>query len=133
MYRTPITTILFLSLVLAISHGLATYFNLYFFVWWFDTPMHILGGVLVGVVMLTFYNELCTRRIFQKKNLIAWAILVAGVLFVGVAWEYFEYAKGITFNTIGSYRLDILKDIGMDMLGGLIAGIFILHKKLITK
>lgn len=91
--------------------------------------MHILGGVLVVAVVLAFYEGLCSKAIFQNQKSTAWWVMFAGVLFVGVAWEYFEYMKGITFNTIGSYRIDVLKDISMDMLGGIFSGVCFLRKK----
>ena len=130
MYRISIFTVLFLSVVLAILHGLATYFSWYFFIWWSDIPMHILGGFLVGVATLFVYRQLCLKGFAQESRVTAWWFLCAGLLFVGVAWEYFEYSKELTFNTIGSYHLDVLKDMAMDLFGGLLAGIYFLRRKL---
>ncbi len=128
MQRTPsINTILFYSTILAGLHALATYHNLYFYIWWFDIPMHILGGVLVGVAVLYAYHFVFVKASLDKNKRTTWLILLASVFFVGVGWEYFEFAKGITFNMIGSYRTDVLKDIIMDMLGGTFSGVYFVN------
>ncbi len=129
MDRISLKTILYLSLALAFFHGLATYYNLYFFIWWFDIPMHLLGGVLVGTVALFFYRFFCLKGMIKEDEHTAWTLLIASILFVGGAWELFEYAKGITFNTIGSYRLDVLKDLAVDILGVVFSGVYYLSNK----
>ncbi len=93
--------------------------------------MHILGGFLVGVTALFLYRQLCLKGFTQESRVTAWYFLCAWLLFIGVAWEYFEYSKELTFNTIGSYHLDVLKDVAMDLLGGFLAGVYFLRNKVI--
>jgi hypothetical protein len=128
MNQVSLKIIFYLSLVLAILHGLAMYFDLYFFIWWLDIPMHVLGGALVAYVACFLYQRLCTSGVVIEQRTAMYGVIFASVLFVGVAWEYFEYSKDLTFNTIGSYRMDVIKDIVMDLLGGFVAGIFLLRK-----
>lgn len=128
MNQASLKIIFYLSLMLAILHGLAMHYDLYFFIWWLDIPMHVLGGALVVAVACYTYQRLCEVGVVSEQKVVKGWIFFASVLFVGVAWEYFEYSKDLTFNTIGSYRLDVLKDIVMDLLGAFVAGIFLLRK-----
>lgn len=105
------------------------YFDLYFFIWWLDIPMHVLGGALVAVVACFLYQRLCLAGVIQEQKIVTAWVVFACVLCVGVAWEYFEYSKDLTFNTIGSYRMDVLKDIVVDLLGGFLASIFLFRKQ----
>ncbi len=70
----------------------------YFFYWWVDIPMHILGGALVG----TFFIALVSRH---RPFLF---LVVMSIVFVG--WELFEYTAGLTSDKPG-YAFDTAYDL----------------------
>jgi len=106
--------------VVAIMHISAIKFFLYWQIWWLDIPMHFLGGIFAGLfslwVAVGFYKVL-------EDRLKIIAISLFGGLLIGFFWEIFEFKAGLTYNTLGNYPLDTMKDIFMDILGALSAGL----------
>lgn len=103
----------FVALVIAVLHILAVAFYLYSFYWWFDIPLHFLGGLSVGLTAL-----------YWRGRIAPFAAAAGAALAFGLMWELFEYAAGITLNGIGSYPLDTVKDLFLDAAGGLLAYLF---------
>ena len=90
-------------------------------IWWFDMPMHFLGGVWVGLILIYLF------RVHGLSNKTILGLLL-GVLLVGVGWEFFEFAfvnpiAGNPFNT-----LDTLSDIFFDLAGGAFALLYFLKR-----
>lgn len=82
-------------------------------IFWYDIPMHILGGLwaaLAGGWLLSFLGS--------RANL--WQCIAIAFV-VGVAWEIFEYALGIGGSVFMSYPIDTAKDLFDDCIGGAIA------------
>ena len=75
---------------------------------WFDTVMHFLGGLAIGLSLVA----LMTNR-FRP---IWFLVLMAGV---AIGWEVFEVAIGVTREA--NYVFDTALDLLMDTLGSLIA------------
>lgn len=107
--------VLLLSTTLAGLNLIAFRYFLYWRLRWFDMPMHFLAGVVVASVVLW----VLTFEIPPTSNLTRYRFaLVFGVtLAVGIAWEVFEYAAGITRGEPG-YWFDTLHDLVMDGVGG---------------
>lgn len=104
------------AVIVAALHILAVVFFLYSFYWWFDIPMHFLAGFCIGLFFLgLFCADDASRPAGSQRALF---VALAGSLAVGLVWELFEYLNGITFNAIGNYRLDTVKDVVMDVTGG---------------
>ncbi len=100
---------------------LALYKDLFFTYWWFDIPMHFLGGfsvALASVYLIYIHNQ---TRMPTDRGIFFTAILSA--LLVGALWEIFEYVTKISF-TIGDYRLDTIKDLFIDIYGAIVAYIY---------
>lgn len=117
-------TLLFLVLFVFISNKVAMNYDLFGIVWWFDMPMHFLGGIFLGFLVLFL---ILFRNFFYKKEMsLATLFLrcVVGVLFFSVGWEIFE--KGIdTFITFKSFNLlDTASDIFFDLAGGISAFLY---------
>lgn len=95
----------------------------YYLFWYFDMPMHFLGGVVVMYLLIyIFYSRISVQK---SSNLF---YLLAGVLIVGLGWEVFEYFllnvyAGQPFNII-----DSTSDIFFDLAGG-IWGLLYIRKK----
>ena len=114
-YRMPQSRLLFAQLLilfpLAVTSWLAVEYSLYWRIWWLDIPMHLLGGLWAGI----FSVWLIARR--DNHPSLLWCLTFA--LFVGVAWEVFEYSEGIAAAYHFSYPFDTAKDLAMDLLGAI--------------
>lgn len=129
----PLFHVIRLALVVAVfvalMHGLATAFYLYSFYWWFDIPLHFLGGFCAALVSLYFYSNFHRRKAGFMSSIRVLSVAIVGVIVVGMMWELFEYFTDITFNTIGDYALDTVKDLGMDILGGYAAYVYFIYRE----
>lgn len=108
--------------------------------WWFDTPMHIIGGIWICALFLNIvqkqkFNFLDINFKISKQNfllIILYIVIPIGfVAFIGVLWEFYEFftdvviLKKYVFNDAPGYILfDTLKDLFNDMLGGILFLIF---------
>jgi hypothetical protein len=104
------------ALILAVMTWFAVWYFLYWRFWWLDIPMHILGGMWAG---------LCAAWILKRRGndfSLTWCLVFT--LFVGIAWEVFEYSEGIAFPQHLSYPLDTVKDVFMALFGAALAYLF---------
>lgn len=109
-----------LGLILAIANAVAIRFHLFFFVSWLDIPMHVIGGLWVGLLTLAYYYS---PRIKEPKNhsdTRALRLAVLATLIVGVTWELFEFSLD-KFIVFGPHDL---KDSMDDLLNDLIGAVF---------
>jgi len=118
----------FSIMLLAALQILAVMFSLYMFYWWFDIPMHFLGGFFVGILSLWSFFFAINYHGSPVTPLKVLVVGVLGALLVGLVWELFEYESGLTWNAIGSYQLDTIKDLTMDVLGGYTAYVYFVLK-----
>ena len=103
-----------------ITNTLAMYFFWYSSLWWFDMPMHYLGGLFLGffVLGLVLYTPLGKRE--KKTTSYDYILfLLAGVIAIGLLWEMFEYVVDLNTTQIGFNLSDTLSDIMFDTAGGL--------------
>lgn len=115
------------SLVIAIFilNFLANKFHWYYSIWWFDMPMHFMGGSWLGMVFFWFFK---VRELNLSVNLTFLTRLVAWVLFIGVAWELFEY---FFINYMAQNNFDLIdtsSDLFFDLFGGTTAVAFLLKR-----
>lgn len=110
------TTILFLiSLsVLAVLHFIALALFLYWQVWWFDIPMHLLGGASIVFGLHTLADLRIAPRTFAT-SLVNMLIIVFGI---AIAWEMFQYT--VTEVLKHNYLSDTLGDIITGLVGALV-------------
>jgi len=115
----------FLICLVALVNFWAGKFFWYDAIWWFDMPMHFLGGVVISFLLAyLFYSFLIKKEATQSV-----IFLIFGVIVVGIGWEVFEYIfknviAGQFFNT-----LDTISDVCFDLAGGA-AGIFLVKNKI---
>ncbi len=109
------TTVLFLIAisVLAVLHILALALHLYWQVWWFDIPMHLLGGssIVLGL------HTLADLRIIPRSFATLLTRALVCTLVIAIAWEAFQYA--VTEVRKEDYIVDTLTDILCGLLGAL--------------
>jgi len=116
-------SLLYASLVglalLAVIHLTAESFYLYWIIWWLDYASHFIGGLSLGFLLLYIFYE---SSFFKGKISLSKAIFISFILavIVGITWEIFEYANGLTQST-EKYSLDVAHDLLADALGTILA------------
>ena len=106
---------LWLVIAIFFLNSMAMKFHWYYSIWWFDMPMHLLGGVFVGLITLAFFPRQPILNIFLS------------ILLIGTLWELFEFSldKFITYNP--QNFLDTLSDLAYDLAGGFSASLYFLY------
>ena len=98
--------------------------GLYYAQWWFDIPMHFLGGFWVGLFFLWFFSQAkmpFLRRPITDLNKKSVIYALIFVMFVGMAWEALEV---FSINLLGQEPFitsDTIYDLILDFIGGLAA------------
>ncbi len=95
----------------------------YYLFWYFDMPMHFLGGMTALLVLVyIFYNKISSLKTFP-----VWQLLVA-VFIIGFAWELYEQMIAVLISHNPQIYLDSASDLFFDLAGG-IAGLLYITKK----
>ena len=100
----------------------------YFFVWWFDMPMHFLGGMWIGLMSAWMYflgPFKKDSRVMSVAQVVCVALL--SVFVVGVLWEGYEYFVQISIPgaTVGNL-FDSISDLFFDMAGASASAIYLI-------
>lgn len=119
--RFPSAVLVVIILLLFVVNAVAEYRHLYFFIWWLDIPMHILGGGWVALFGLTTYYASLRFKEKDYSTAFVVSLAVALALSIGLAWEIFEFGVGHAVGDSGAGLLDTLKDLSDDFLGALLA------------
>jgi hypothetical protein len=112
----------FLAMLVVVSfHWLGCLNDLYNRIWWYDIPLHFLGGLWVALFTLWITSTqygLCLKKYVTIKNLLLF------VFCFGIAWEFLELA--LRFNSISDvgYVWDTTHDLIMDVLGASLVSFF---------
>ncbi len=98
------------TFIFAINY-VAMKFYWYFSIWYFDMPMHLLGGFWVGLASIYIFS----LKEFNFKFILKVFICV---LLIGFFWEIFEILvdKSITQDSFNI--LDTTSDMFFDLAGG---------------
>jgi hypothetical protein len=110
-----LTTIFFLiaSSILAVVHLISLEFYLYWRFLWLDVPVHVLGGAVVALGVLSLYD----LRVPLPKRWRSFAPVVFFVIIIALLWEWYEIAIGIPVEV--SHELDT----AIDLLAGICGGV----------
>ncbi len=106
-------------------HTLANAFYWYSAIWWFDIPMHIMGGMFLALTAGALFFKALLPLSFRERLV----TILLFVLIVGLSWELFEY---FVQNFIKGDQLaslpDSVKDMMMDLFGGIVASYFVFRQ-----
>ena len=135
MLKQPLFILNFILLIaIGLLNFIATHFYLYWIFWWFDIPIHFLGGFWVGsmAIWFFFFSGFIGWNIkITSKGRVFYISLMSAII-VGLLWEIFEiYATAVIIDK--NYPLDTIIDIVMDILGASGAAIYVLLKFLNNK
>jgi hypothetical protein len=120
--------ILVLVIGIFVINLLAMKFHWYSSVWWFDMPMHTLGGLWIALASLFVYKYRRTlpNDIFYPKKL--FFVALVSVLVIGFLWEVFEFGiERIGILDLAS-PIDSLSDICFDLIGGIVGTAYFIHR-----
>jgi len=102
----------------------------FYFYWthkWVDIPMHIMGGALVSSIGLCIIYFSPFRNLFLSNSKKVYIISVLIAFIVGFLWEVFELKFGIISSSLFD-RIDSIKDLFDDIIGGLIVSWYFTRK-----
>lgn len=107
--------------LLGVLHIVGIEQELYWKLWWYDIPMHTLGGVVIASAYL--WGGRYIRRFAGITLPSRYASVFFFTLAIGVAWEVFEYFVGLYPKDVhpALHELDTVMDIAFDMGGATIA------------
>ncbi len=132
MLRTRILHILTaMVLLVALLHGLAFAYVLYWKLSWFDNFPHFFGGMFVSLlsVWLWYFSGYLGVYPLPKLRTLFWYTVLSAFV-IGVGWEVFERVLNLTWSPEG-YWLDTSMDVLSDVLGGVVS-YFLLRRLLRT-
>ena len=99
--------------------------------YWWDEPLHVFGGAAIVWLLLHVHQAVTGGA--EMARLPRWYVacwLVAGAVFVGVAWEWYEFVRWMTFDPGMDLTLaDTLKDLCMDTVGAWAAALAFVPKQ----
>lgn len=120
--------ILFLIVGIFVVNLLAMKFHWYSIVWWFDMPMHAVGGLWVSLATLFIYKYRSTTAEDISYPRKIFFISLMSVFVIGLLWEVFEFG----IEKIGVVDLanpiDSLSDLCFDLVGGIIGTSYFIHR-----
>lgn len=103
-------------------------FHWYSIVWWFDMPMHTLGGIWVALASLFVYRfrRTTVEDIFKPRMIFVIALL--SVLIIGLLWEIFEFGMENIGTVDLANPIDSLSDLCFDLAGGIIGALYFISR-----
>lgn len=116
---------LLFGVVLSFFQTVAIDRSWYYTYWWFDIPMHILGGAVIAFFIVYGYKLLSLE---EKSKGLTFLSLVLSVFFVGVVWEVYEYVIDLMYTHLGWDPIDTGKDLIDDVIGASIVARFVIKK-----
>lgn len=112
--------------VVFIFQMLATKFYWYDLLWYFDMPMHYMGGLFIGLLAFYLYLKAKKNVPLDLNRTILFVVIFSIIIAVG--WEVFEYVVAITTRGSVLHLLDSVSDIFFDLAGASTAVIYTLFK-----
>lgn len=126
---TPSSTRIWLAsvaIVIVVVNSIATMLHWYYFIWWFDMPMHFLGGVFTALIGMTFGFRFIGRTYHRGSHHALFSVILL-VLVVGVGWELYEVLMQSISGTKLVTAVDSVSDIFFDLAGGLATLVLFAH------
>lgn len=114
-------------------------------IWWWDDMLHLLSGVIIGLIGLLLFSRLNARTSMDISPVFVGLFVVTFAVTVGVVWEIYEFTLDamiasnsqrwvsvLSSPVIGrGYQgpglRDTMSDLITDFLGALIAGSYVVY------
>jgi hypothetical protein len=115
--RILLAEIFFVGITVAVLHKIALSFSLYWTIWWFDIPMHFLGGALMALITLFIIYDSKFFNFSVKKPIVIFSAAIGMTLIIGLSWELWELYMG--FTDVYKDQIDTMADLINDTLGAI--------------
>ncbi len=111
--------------LVVVFHIVATLAGWYRANWWFDMPLHFLGGVAIAFSayqVLEYFSQLGKyKNEFKPLQIL---VLLAFTGLAAVGWEFMEYMFDTYAQThLQSGLLDTIKDLSIGLIGGALSSL----------
>ena len=126
MFNNPLIKIAIAPFAVLILHILGTFGGWYEMFWWFDIPMHFLGGVAAAISSYYVLQDFGSRNLFAMQSVpLKILTLLAFTSLAAVSWEFFEFSLDRYVSTeMQPGILDTIKDLAMGLTGGGLVALF---------
>ncbi len=111
--------------IVLVIHIIVTVTGCYERWWWFDIPMHLIGGFAMGTAAYYLLQDYERRGEFKSQSNHLTILLIIGfVALAAVSWEFLEFALDTFWHTnLQTDIIDTIKDLCMGLIGGSTAAI----------
>lgn len=135
MLNNSLIKIALAPFAILILHILATVLGWYELFWWFDMPMHFLGGAAIALSSYYLFDDFADRdRLSIQWLPLKILILLAFTSLAAVSWEFLEFAMDRYVDTnMQPSILDTVKDLAIGLSGGGLIALAISPLKKILK
>lgn len=103
--------------------------------WWFDIPMHILGGAVAAWSLARFF-ERYKKTVLLKPLVFTLFVLVSGTALIGVLWEVYEFFLHVVTGFITQPSVaDTVADLVNDLVGAFLwcIGMYFNHRHSVAR
>ncbi len=122
MFKKPLMKEIFwLSALVAIMHYAALKFFFYWTISWFDIVMHLMGGFVIGLIVISILINIPNLNLRNNSKL-ALVLVLSFVMIIGLGWELWELF--MEFSSILEDKVDTIIDLIMDFIGGYFAFLY---------
>jgi len=123
-FSRTLSFFIFPAFVFLLSEFLGIIFDVYSVYWWFDIPMHFLGGVAISFMVVLFLKFFKEKKILEIRSKLLFVLTtLAFVVLISVMWEFYEFLRFYFFGFELGTNVDMTTDLLMGFIGGLVGGI----------
>lgn len=131
MLKNPLVRISLAPFALLALHIIATVGGWYEAWWWFDIPMHFLGGVAIATSSYFLLQDFSKRNMFAAQfTPLKILTILSFTALAAVSWEFFEFTLDTYVSTSMQPGIaDTIKDLAMGISGGGIVATILSFRK----
>ncbi|OGZ07150.1 MAG: hypothetical protein A3D65_03670 [Candidatus Lloydbacteria bacterium RIFCSPHIGHO2_02_FULL_50_13] len=128
MIRTfPPRVLVAIIFFILLANAAVLYWDLLFYIWWLDIPLHVLGGLWITLFVLSSYYSFFHAVGKEHSPVFVFSFAVALTLSVGLFWEIYEFAVDHAVGDSGVGLADTLKDLVDDLIGAMIGALIFIR------
>lgn len=124
----PVWILALLVLLIFGFNLFATYWHLYFLIWWLDIPVHMFGGACIALIALSFYFRPTSLGFQKYSSLSMFVYAITATLILGLGWEVYEFVFDRAMSVNDLQLGDTIKDICDDLFGAGVATLLFIKK-----
>ncbi len=114
--------------------------GVYWLYYWYDIPVHFLGGVAAGALGLDiwyfFVSDLHMAKTWMRPWMIRFLFVMGITGLIGIGWELHEFVLDFARSIVHGVKIvrqpsiaDTMLDFVMDLAGGFLAYVIFARKK----